>query len=278
MDFWGTVGVLFRRWYVALPAFLLVLAGAAGVYARFPKTYTSTSAFVLMIPPSGGSLPTDPEFPNPLTNPLVNFDAGLGLSASLLIQALSTAEVAAKVGVPPGGRTTYTISNGTTNQELMISLPYIVVTAEAPTPEEAHRVVVRINELAKEELVRQQRALQAPPATYLTTLQAVPPTAPVEKTGSRLRALVVALAMGCFLSLAATFAVENWAFRRRAYRDEDGESPSRADAPTASAGLEPAAPLRQAPSAPPAHGPVASLGQAPPAPPAHGPVASPGHG
>ncbi|GAA0361328.1 hypothetical protein GCM10009530_08520 [Microbispora corallina] len=220
MDFWATVLVLFRRWYVTFPVFALVLAGAAGVYVKFPKTYVSSSALALTVPRDGGSVPADPKFPNPVVNPIVNIDSGLGLSASILIQGLNTAEIAEKAGVRPGGRTTFKVSNGTTNPELMITVPFVVISSEAPTPQEAYDVVVRLNRLAQEKLVEQQRALGAPPATYLKALEVVPPTTPEEKTGSRLRAAFVALAMGLFLAMAAAFAVESMAQARRARREE----------------------------------------------------------
>ncbi|WP_182907176.1 hypothetical protein [Microbispora sp. H13382] len=223
MDFWATVLVLFRRWYVTFPVFVLVLAGAAGVYVMFPKTFVCSSSLVLTVPRDGGSLPADPKFPNPVTNPLVNVDSGLGLSASILIQGLTTGEVAQQVGVTPGGRTTFKVSNGTTNPELMITLPFVVISAEAPTAQEAHDVVARLGRIAKEKLVEQQRALGAPRATYLRAFEVVPPTTPEEKTGSRLRAACVALAMGLFLSMAAAFAVESWARSRRARRSGAAE-------------------------------------------------------
>ncbi|GAA3124857.1 hypothetical protein [Nonomuraea salmonea] len=98
MDFWATVTVLFRRWYVTVPAFLLTIAAALGVYAVAPKTFVSTSAIVLTLPVTGGSLPSDPKFPNPSTNPLVTFDQGLNMTSAILIQALNTPKAAAEVG------------------------------------------------------------------------------------------------------------------------------------------------------------------------------------
>src|ERR1043165_212037 len=137
MDFWATIFVLFRRWYVTFPVFFLVMAGAVGVYVKFPKTYVASSALALVMPPAGGSLPTDPEYPNPLTNPLVNFDSGLSVTASILIQGMSTAETAPTGAAPPGGRPTFKVTNGATNPELMVSVPFIVISSEAPTAAEA---------------------------------------------------------------------------------------------------------------------------------------------
>jgi hypothetical protein len=224
MDFWATVMVVFRRWYVTVPAFILTIAAAFGVLAVAPKTYISTSALVLTLPVTGGSLPADPRYPNPLVNPIASFDQGLSMTSSILIQALNTAETAAKVGAPPGGRTIFKVTNGGSNPELMSTSPFIVIYSEAPTAQGAHDVVARLTKLAKSELVARQKAVMAPRKTFLTATVVVPPTTPEEKRGSRLRALVVTLALGSFMSLCAAFAAESFVRRRRAV--EPGPGPT----------------------------------------------------
>ncbi|MFB9477014.1 hypothetical protein ACFFR3_46630 [Nonomuraea salmonea] len=218
MDFWATVTVLFRRWYVTVPAFLLTIAAALGVYAVAPKTFVSTSAIVLTLPVTGGSLPSDPKFPNPSTNPLVTFDQGLNMTSAILIQALNTPKAAAEVGVPPGGDVTLRVTSGGTNPELMPATPFIVVTCEAPTAEQAHSIVIKVTALAAKELRARQRQVKAPPATYVSATVVVPPTEPDEKKGSRLRSAVVAGALASFVSLFAAFAAESFARHRRTRR------------------------------------------------------------
>ncbi|NUR86425.1 MAG: hypothetical protein HOY71_20260, partial [Nonomuraea sp.] len=203
MDFWATVTVLFRRWYVTVPAFLLTIAGALGVYAVAPKTFISTSALVLTLPVTGGTVPGDPAFPNPRTNPLVSFDQGLSMTSSILIQALNTPEAAAAVGAPPGGDVTLKITSGGTNPELMPATPFIVIICEAPTAELAHGIVAKVTALAQTELRARQIKVKAPPTTYVTATVVVPPTQADEKKGSRMRSAVVAGAIAFFMSLFA---------------------------------------------------------------------------
>ena len=88
MDFWQTVKVVFRRWYVSVPAFLGALGLAALVYGSVPTQYVSTSVLLLTMPKTGPTEQIDANHPNAITNPLLNFDRGLSLSASILIQAL----------------------------------------------------------------------------------------------------------------------------------------------------------------------------------------------
>lgn len=216
MDFWSTLTVLFRRWYVTITAFTLTIAGALGVFAVAPKTFVSTSALVLTLPITGGSLPSDPKFPNPRSNPLVSFDQGLSMTSSILIQALSTPQTAAKVGAPIGGRTALKITSGGTNPELMPATPFIVISSEAPSAQLAYDIVAKVTELAKSELLARQREVNAPPGTFVTATVIVPPTTPDEKKGSRMRSAVVTGALGFFASLIAAFAAESFARHRRA--------------------------------------------------------------
>ena len=75
MDFWRTVAVLFRRWYITVPAFVATLGLASAASSVVPIQYQSVSVLVLTTPLSGGTETTQPNHPNPLSNPLMNFDA-----------------------------------------------------------------------------------------------------------------------------------------------------------------------------------------------------------
>ncbi|MET7334804.1 hypothetical protein [Nonomuraea sp. NPDC005650] len=223
MDFWATASILFKRWYVTIPAFLLTIVGAFGVFAVAPKTFISSSALVLTLPVTGGSVPSDPRFPNPRTNPLVSFDQGLSMTSSILIQALNTPQAVAKVGAPIGGDVTLKITSGGTNPEMMPATPFIVITCEAPSAELAHGIVVKVTELAQQELRARQQQVNAPPTTYVSATVVVPPTQPDEKKGSRMRSAVVTGALAFFMSLFAAFAFESFVRHRRARRPSPPE-------------------------------------------------------
>lgn len=220
MDFWRTVIVLFRRWYVVLPAVALSVGAAAAVYASVPPYYQSNSVLVLTSPLEGGSLQPDGTQQLEPINPLLNFDYGLSTSAALLIQALGTPETAADLGVVPEGDTGYEVGNGTSNPELLTSGPFVFIVGESRTAEGARDIVTRVAERAKAELRARQDALDAPEAIHIRVNTVVPPTTPDEKRGSASRAAAAALGLGAVAGLSSAYAVENIAQRRRLRRPQ----------------------------------------------------------
>lgn len=221
MDFWRTVLVILRRWYVVLPAFALSVGSAALVYATMPAHYTSGSVLVLTSPTTGGSLPADPDIPTGVVNPLLNFNQGLSTSAAILIQALNAPEVAAEIGVSPDSPTTYRVSNGSSNPELLTSGPFVFIVGESPSAHEAADIVRRVADQARVELRARQAAVDAPEQTYIEISVVAPATTPEAKRGSKSRATAAALGIGFVASLFAAFATESIALawrRRRAQR------------------------------------------------------------
>lgn len=266
MDFWSTVLVLFRRWYVVLPAFLLTLGAAAAAYSSVPAQYLSQSAVLLTAPTTGSVAYADGYQPEAI-NPLLNLDNGLNLTGSLLIQAMRTAEFASRIGVPADGPTTFEVNNGSDNPELLQNGPFLFLSATSSSPDEAEGVVQRSVAAAREELQRRQEELDAPRSTYVTFTEIVPPTPAEAQRGDRLRPAAAALALGAIASLAATFAAESlfMARRRRAIgtssagrrRDESPAAPPRRAPGLASLRLPGVAPSCVEPSdqAPPTPGP-----------------------
>ncbi|MEV0228348.1 hypothetical protein [Nonomuraea sp. NPDC050786] len=218
MDFWLTVLVLFRRWYVSVPAFLLAVGVAAGVYSTVPTLWTSNAAMVLTTPRTGASLPVHPGTTNAPVNPLLNFDRGLTMTASILTARLTTADTAAELGIVPNGPVTYKVHNGSTNAEALASGPFVFIESEASSPEAARDIVRKVAARAKVELLKGQQAVNAPPATFMTLTQVVAPTPPEPEPGRKLRAAVVALALGLMTSLFATYAFDSFVEARRRRR------------------------------------------------------------
>lgn len=215
MDFWGTVLIVLRRWYVALPAFLLSIGAAAGVYSSIPTLYVSNAVLVLTIPPTGGSLPSDPGRPNGLTNPLLNFDWGLSMSASILVQVISAPETVESLGVRPEGDTTFTVTNGSTNPESLDGGPFVYIEGTSRSPSGARDIVTRVRDRARVELAVRQRQLNAPPATYITMNEMVPPTEPQPQRTGKTRGAAAALLLGVLAGLAAVFSLESFLDARR---------------------------------------------------------------
>jgi hypothetical protein len=234
MDFWQTIQVVFRRWYVALPAFVLSIALAAAVYGSVKKVYISGAVLVLTEPLTGPSQPADTTKPRDVMNPLLNFDRGLSTSATILIQALSTPETAADLGTPPGGDTWFEVSNGSTNPELLITGPFIFITGNSTSRDGAKDIVKKVEQRAQVELASRQKQVKAPASTYITAVEVVAPTTGEAAGGSRIRSAAAAGALALLGSLAATFGFESFMqhrVRRRKDRGESGESDDDVPAP-----------------------------------------------
>jgi uncharacterized protein involved in exopolysaccharide biosynthesis len=218
MDFWQTVQVVFRRWYITLPAFLGALGVAALVYGSVPTQYVSTSVILLTTPRTGPTEQTDAKRPSEITNPLLNFEQGLSLSASMLIQALGSPETAASLGTTPDGGTSYRVTNGSTNPELLEAGPFVFIEGTSTTPQDAQDIVRRVSALAGQELAARQKQLNAPASTYITVTEVVTATTPEPLRVKKLRAAGAAGVLAVLAGLAAAFAFENLATRRQLRR------------------------------------------------------------
>jgi hypothetical protein len=228
MDFWRTVLVLFRRWYITVPAFAMTLGLAGAAYSAVPVQYQSVSVLVLTTPLSGGTESTQPDRPNPVTNPLMNFAQGLALTASIVIQQLNTGESARTVGVAPGDTTSYLVTNGSTNPELLQTGPFIFVQGTGASPEAAQDIAERVSALAAVVLAQRQTEVDAPPSTHINVQVVVPPVAGVPLKGSRMRAAAAAGALAGLASLVAVYGFESLMTHRRRRRAEKAEQAAKA--------------------------------------------------
>lgn len=218
MDFWQTVLVLVRRWYVTVPAFVAAVAVAAASYAMAPVRYESGSVLVLTTPLQGGTQMEPLGGARSVTNPLLNFAQGLSLTASILIQELSSPETVQALGVEPGGTTGYEVNNGTTNPELLESGPFIFVGGTGATPQAAQDITARVSAQASEILTERQHQLGAPPSTHIALQTVVQPTVGRPLTGSPMRAAAAAGALAALASLICVYGVESIATHRRRRR------------------------------------------------------------
>lgn len=208
MDFWSTIRVLLRRWYVALPVFVVALGLAGGVYASVATQYESTGTIVLTSPASGARATAGAQSPEKV-NPLLAFDGSLTTSAEILIQALQDPATVKQFEHVDGANTTYQVGNG------QLSGPFVVVVADATTPAAAEKTVTAVLDLAHKQLADRQQALQAPESTYISADQVINPTPAEAKIGGKVRYAAVALALGLVAGLTAAYGVESFQQRRK---------------------------------------------------------------
>lgn len=251
MDFWKTMGVLLRRWYVSVPIFVLCVLLGGGVFVAVPTQYESTGTMVLTAPVSGGFVPTSPANAQGPGNPLLDFGGSLVITTQLLIQSLSSPTVQNQIA-EQGGASTFQAGDGETGG------PFVVIIADAKSKAQAERTVTLALKYAATELDQRQKAVQAPPSTFIGTQVVVAATPATRKLGSKVKAGGVALAGGVVLSLAAAFAAESvLANRRRRRAEEEAELDSRLadlaedelddEARAATHKMRPAPPPRQLP-------------------------------
>jgi hypothetical protein len=147
-----------------------------------------------------------------MINPLRNFE-GMKTAVSILIQVLTTPDMARQLGADPHGSTTYTVTDGSAIPQLLASNgPFIVIEGVSTSSSKASDIVQRVEQRLKFELISRQRALNAPPSTFLSVIDVVSPTVPEAKKTTKLFAAGGALVLG----LMASTGIALLNYRRRA--------------------------------------------------------------
>jgi hypothetical protein len=211
MDFWKTIGVLLRRWYVAVPVFFVALVIGGGVFLKVPTQYVSTGTMVLTAPTAGATTAVDPAHATGPGNPLLDFEGSLTITTQLLIQSMSSPSVAQQIA-EQGGVDTYQAGDGNTGG------PFVVIVATANSPQEAELTVSLALKYAQNELNARQKNLNAPPSTYIGTQSVVSPTQATTKISNKVKDGGIALVAGLVLSLATAYGVDSWLSGRRRRR------------------------------------------------------------
>jgi len=254
MEFWNAIVGLMRRKAVGIPIIMLSVLAGALVFLATPVDYMSSTTMVLTTPASGGTLSQDPQRPTGLTNPLLNFDNGLKTTSAILIQAMNTPEVAKELGVA-GGPTKLTVDDGSTNPNLLdTNGPFVYIVGVSTSPSAAKNIVVMAQARMRTDLIERQRALNAPPITFITMVDVVSPSAPTVTEAKKFKLGGVALAVVFLGALTTAYtAARLRADRRRRGRiavDEDASAAESHDSGLPRPANEP--PTRKAliPSAP----------------------------
>lgn len=209
MDFWKTLQVMVRRWYITVPMFLASLGVTATIFITYPTYYDSEGLVILTVPSGGSQVASNPD-ENAYANPLLAFDEGLKITSTFLIQTLNTPEVAETLLVDPESDDSVSVSNGE------MEGPFIAVKATSPSPERARQMVERAIRRARIDLLRHQRTL-APsiPATYIVMTPIIEPTTPIGQSNLKLRAAGAALAVGLAACLLVVYGTESYVNHRR---------------------------------------------------------------
>ncbi|GGN02312.1 hypothetical protein GCM10011609_46410 [Lentzea pudingi] len=220
MDFWGTVRVLRRRWYIALPAVLLTGILALYVYATVPTRYESSGVLVLTSPAAGGRYTANTKPEDVVrVNPLLQFDGSLTTTAQILTQILGDPKTAEELA-GKGSTSVYTANTGP------VGGPLLFITTESDSAESAEGLVGKVLEKTVAELAAQQKALSAPEQTFITAQVLVKPTTASAKIGGKVRYVGAATVVLLLLTLASTFAADSILLKAKRRKDpKDGKDP-----------------------------------------------------
>lgn len=205
MEFWRTILVMLRRKSVVLPVLLFTLGVTVATYLVLPTQYVSTATTVLTVSANGSTLTQDPTRPPAQVNPFFVLD-GLKTATFILIQVLSTQDVADQLGAGKDSATSYTVKDGSTTLQLLGSTgPFIVIEGHSTSASAARDIVGRVGQRLRDELVSQQRALKAPPATFISMIDVVPPSTPEAQNTMRWEAAAGALVLGFVASMGCAY-------------------------------------------------------------------------
>jgi len=205
VDFWQTITALARRWYVSIPVFVLVVGLIGVITVTTQHQYESTGTVLLRQPSlaqSGGKKGGGPP------NPLLEFPDSLSTDAQLLVQSLNSPTAMAAIAAL-GGTATYIAGNTGQNG------PFIMVTADSLTPDPAAKTVALAFQYVGQELARREKALNAPPISYIILDNVVAPTTPTLKIGGKSRLAAAAVIIALASTLTATSLADAYLRRRR---------------------------------------------------------------
>jgi hypothetical protein len=215
MEFWITIGRLLQRKWVVIPAVLVAFALGALAYLGTPKTYVSSTTMVLTTTEYGGTQSRDPAAPTALTNPLLNFNDSLRTTSAILIQTMTTKDVAAELGARPP--TKLVVDDGRSNPQLLgLNGPFLFVLVQSTSPDEAARIVVEAQKLMRQKLKQWQDSLGAPKTTFVGLVDVVPPSAPEADRGRAIKLGLMASIFGFVLSLGVAYFRHQRRTRRQA--------------------------------------------------------------
>jgi hypothetical protein len=214
MDFWMTIRVLLRRWYIALPVFVVSLGLAGAVFLSVSAQYESTATIVLTSPSTGATVGATGSQSGEKINPLLAFDGSLTTSAQIVIETLKDPAILKRYENVDGRPAEVAVGNG------QLAGPFIVVVVTAGSADAATKTTASVLDLARQELASRQQSLQAPESTYIRADSVVSPTPGKALIGGKVRYAAVALVLGLIAGLTAAYGYESYKNYRRIHPEK----------------------------------------------------------
>jgi len=127
---------------------------------------------------------------------------------------MSTADVATQVEAAGDG--SFTVKNVDVTATSPSEQPFLYVTSRSPTPDASVALVNRVLDMARQELVNQQRDLRVLPTRYIKLQPVVNPTKPKLVLGRPALVGGVALILGIVITIAVALLREHSVASRQA--------------------------------------------------------------
>ncbi|GLY05273.1 hypothetical protein [Actinoplanes sp. NBRC 101535] len=222
MDFWDLTKLMFRRWYVSVPALLIAVAVTLFVATRVEPDYVATS-YVQLVPPAITPKAAD-ETKASARNPWLD----LGLASLTKAGMIATQDQRnVKALKSAGFSDDFTI---TQDPQLPILTVEVIGDTEVQSTQTSEQLIKRFTESVA--------ALQdeyGAPGEQMITVRRLDLGDNVEESTSKVkRALIAVAGVGVLLTVALTVAIDAW-IRHRRKRPASGEPapepPSPAEGP-----------------------------------------------
>lgn len=223
MDFIDSLKVLLRQWRVLMIGMVVVGAAAAAALFAVPTNYQATGQLVLLLPPQSTGAATP-------TNPYLNLEPGLTVTASLIASTLSTKD-AQRTLEAAGFESEYSIGLNPG------SGPILEISTEDDDPVMAVRTRDEVIKRLQDELGRIQLAVNAPQRQLISARTNSVPNVAEALPGSKIRALAAIAGVGVVLTLLIAFIRDRGRNPKvvapMAYRPEPANAAVEADEPLA---------------------------------------------
>jgi capsular polysaccharide biosynthesis protein len=197
MEFWTSVKVIMRRWYVVVPC--LIATVAIGLYlVHQAKPSYKASGSVLLSTNGQAARPATTPSTVAGVNPYANMDQS---QLAFLVSQTAGGSAFADEMVASGASSTYSVV-------AIEGEPAMTVSATAATPAQATSSYHKLVSLLDSELQRRQLAVGAPANALVGVRDWTTPNKALPQNAAKVKALIMVVTVGLLLTLALTFLVD----------------------------------------------------------------------
>ena len=218
MDFWSSMRLLARWWYVVLLGLIVTGAVVAIVFRAVPPTYSAVSQQMFLASPAA-PVKADGNVRGQIAdNPLLELGAGYNVLAELTAKIMNgpQGQLAVQAAGGDGDYIVDTVSG---------DAPVLSITVEATSPEAALSTEKVVRTVMAKTLEAQQREAGADSRTFVVVRPVFVPVEAVYEPASQVRAGGALGVVGIALTIGSVFFMESVAERRRRGPDPHRSGP-----------------------------------------------------